>query len=352
MELIDGLSRLALSASSARYKECPVDFEVKTAVQEGKWCWWRPGHSGFPFQIYQALLSIWGGQLSPASLNASDWQDLAANGYQAILAADWLVQKELGRFGQVDEIERLAPRMMPCAWNYDSLYAFSSLGFEDSDTGKTHPCQYSAESEAEIAVIIMELRGSKEHQDLLESARNSEVSSTAALQNFYEFVRRNLGCKDRANPLSSCPEIHLLGMQGLAKLWNRESPLRGLERSFAKVEYDNPRPLQPFRLVVAIYANNRPHYLHQVLDSLKKARGVHDILLVISLDSPCPQSLSLIELIDFCKTRVLFHSKSYLARLCQVRSCDARGFSNRCRFSFILCQIRCSDRTERAKILF
>lgn len=265
MELIDGLSRLALSASSARYKECPVDFEVKTAVQEGKWCWWRPGHSGFPFQIYQALLSIWGGQLSPASLNASDWQDLAANGYQAILAADWLVQKELGRFGQVDEIERLAPRMMPCAWNYDSLYAFSSLGFEDSDTGKTHPCQYSAESEAEIAVIIMELRGSKEHQDLLESARNSEVSSTAALQNFYEFVRRNLGCKDRANPLSSCPEIHLLGMQGLAKLWNRESPLRGLERSFAKVEYDNPRPLQPFRLVVAIYANNRPHYLHQVL---------------------------------------------------------------------------------------
>jgi len=72
----------------------------------------------------------------------------------------------------------------------------------------------------------------------------------------------------------------LLGMQGLAKLWNRESPLRGLERSFAKVEYDNPRPLQPFRLVVAIYANNRPHYLHQVLDSLKKARGVHDILLI------------------------------------------------------------------------
>jgi len=34
---------------------------------------------------------------------------------------------------------------------------------------------------------------------------------------------------------------------------------------------------------------------------------VHDILLVISLDSPCPQSLSLIELIDFCKTRVLIH---------------------------------------------
>jgi hypothetical protein len=265
LELIDGLSKLVLSASTAQYKACPVDFEVRKAAQEGKWCWWRPGHSGFPLQAYQALQALWGGQLSFASLNGSNWQDSAASGYGAVLAADWLVQQELGRFGHVDEIERFAPRMMQCASKNYSLYSWVWHGFHDSGKGKAHPCQHSTAGEAHVRTVISELRNSKEHRDLLKSAESAQVSSSTALQTFCEFVWRNLGCAVRTQPLSSCAELHLLKMQGLARLWNREGSLRGQERSSAKFKHGKPGDLQPIRMVVAIYANNRPRYLEQVL---------------------------------------------------------------------------------------
>jgi hypothetical protein len=106
--------------------------------------------------------------------------------------------------------------------------------------------------------------------------------------------------------------IQALDMPDLASLWNSIGPLLG-GASSRSVEDRNSRPedsafqqdSEDFPVLVAMYANNRPRYLQQVLQGLKRARGVEKILLVVSLDSSYAAPMAVLETVDFCRMRVL-----------------------------------------------
>eukprot|EP00292_Cryptomonas_paramecium_P021562 CAMPEP_0113665108 /NCGR_PEP_ID=MMETSP0038_2-20120614/2115_1 /TAXON_ID=2898 /ORGANISM="Cryptomonas paramecium" /LENGTH=160 /DNA_ID=CAMNT_0000580411 /DNA_START=12 /DNA_END=491 /DNA_ORIENTATION=+ /assembly_acc=CAM_ASM_000170 len=60
-------------------------------------------------------------------------------------------------------------------------------------------------------------------------------------------------------------------------------------------------------MAIAIYVYNRPEYFREVVNSLRRVQGVHDVLLVISTDGLTEGMLSIIESIDFCGARLLLH---------------------------------------------
>ena len=135
-----------------------------------------------------------------------------------------------------------------------------------------------------MQVLHRELRESREFQEALASGEISEATSDLRRRELLDFVKRNLGCNSTSS-LEVCFELEALDMSNLAKLWNRVGPLLGGEKmgnsiirglstrdhrhSPEHVSDDGRTVFQEdsgdFQMIVAIYANNRPHYLQQVL---------------------------------------------------------------------------------------
>ena len=136
-----------------------------------------------------------------------------------------------------------------------------------------------------MQVLRRELQESHEFQEALASGKISEATSYQRRNELLDFVERNLGCNSTSGSLEVCSMLHALDMPNLAKLWNRVGPLLGKEKNgdggLRELSLRNHRQswpgvvsedrmtvsqedLKDFPILVAIYANNRPHYLKQV----------------------------------------------------------------------------------------
>jgi hypothetical protein len=260
--------------------------EVLMAVRE----------KGFPLLAYQSLLAVWGGLMHTSTSSNTSWEHEAMRGSWAIQSIDRLVQEVLGRFARTEEIRELAPRMAR-GWKAEGVFAGSN------DTGRETP---------EFNVLHGELRDSHEFREALTFGENSEATSALRRAELLGFVQHNLDCANSTGVMGDCSMLQALDMPDLARLWNSIGPLLG-GASSRSVEDRNSRPedsafqqdSEEFPVLVAIYANNRPRYLQQVLQGLKRARGVEKILLVVSLNSSYAAPMAVLETDDFCRMRVL-----------------------------------------------
>ena len=63
----------------------------------------------------------------------------------------------------------------------------------------------------------------------------------------------------------------------------------------------NDNKFPPFELVVIVQVHRRTEYLKMLLESLREARDINTVLLVISLDYYDVELFSVVDKIDFCK---------------------------------------------------
>lgn len=56
-----------------------------------------------------------------------------------------------------------------------------------------------------------------------------------------------------------------------------------------------------------MYVYDRPNYLSSVLNALRRVRGIHDVLLIVSLDKPSQEIFDVLLSVDFCTLRIFFH---------------------------------------------
>ena len=127
----------------------------------------------------------------------------------------------------------------------------------------------------EFKVLRRELRDSHEFREALTFGENSEATSALRRAELLEFVQHNLDCANSTGVMGDCSMIQAIDMPDLASLWNSIGPLLG-GASSRSVEDRNSRPedsafqqdSEDFPVLVAMYANNRPRYLQQVLQGL------------------------------------------------------------------------------------
>lgn len=67
-------------------------------------------------------------------------------------------------------------------------------------------------------------------------------------------------------------------------------------------------PLTDDTLVLVVQVHKRDQYLKQLLESLKAARGIENVLLVISHDYYYDDMNALIQTVDFCPVSVILHN--------------------------------------------
>ena len=75
----------------------------------------------------------------------------------------------------------------------------------------------------------------------------------------------------------------------------------------------NDDKFPPFDLVMIIQVHRRTEYLKMLLESLRDARDISEVLLVVSFDYYDEELFSIVEKVDFCKVIItsLHHTTSY-----------------------------------------
>ncbi|KAM4690779.1 alpha-1,6-mannosyl-glycoprotein 2-beta-N-acetylglucosaminyltransferase [Rhinophrynus dorsalis] len=87
-----------------------------------------------------------------------------------------------------------------------------------------------------------------------------------------------------------------LGYRAVVFQWNFDQTIKNLEKI--------KRPLND--VVVVVQVHNRPEFLKQLLESLRKAKGIENILLIFSHDYWSPEINQVIASIDFCQVLQIF----------------------------------------------
>jgi len=92
-------------------------------------------------------------------------------------------------------------------------------------------------------------------------------------------------------------------LRALQEIWNQHSPyiFNKLPTSFSWKGGKN------FFIPIAMYVYDRPNYLSSVLNALRRVRGIHDVLLIVSLDKPSQEIFDVLLSVDFCTLRIFFH---------------------------------------------
>jgi hypothetical protein len=213
------------------------------------------GSRGTPLGLYQRLLTMHLGALplqDPVGAAATRPDELALHAADNVIVA---YETHLGRWPSRDDIAARIPGLL---------------------AGK------------ETAVsLASELLGSGERKQLIDatsSGRGGQGGSRSL--EAARGVVQGLLLKYCTSP--SCPSEAAVRaetrVEALQILWNRHAPVLkrdgGVSYKFAREREE----LQGF-VAIAMYVYNRAHYLKQVLANLRGARGVEDVLLVVSLDA-------------------------------------------------------------------
>ena len=288
------LVQLVEFASLELYQRCHVDNknpkaeETIEALIHGKWCWWRSGEKGFPVLVYNTFLAVRGGLLVIDDLTeGSGWEDVATRGSWAVNLACWLIQDEMGRFAEADEIRALAPRILEMKLQ---------ISFSHSH-GLSQGNKLNSTQETDIEVIShelrKELRESQEFEKAVQSGQTFASLLNEQKKDMIRFVEKNFGCRRHITPFASdCYGIHVKSIRDIATLWNEKGTLLGLrhetEDSLNKILPPSGN-LAKFGLVVVIYANNRPVYLQQVkirfCELSERLQGIFSMLFIRNSDS-------------------------------------------------------------------
>ena len=218
---------------------------------------------GVPAHLYRRLTAMYmskaGGSWDPVSVAKVPVDMRVLNAAQVVDAA---FKEHLGRWaGQADMAQRVT-RVL------DHSLTAKSLGEE--------------------------LRSSGEHRQLVSNTApvtGSSAKLAAAAALLRRLLAEHVCAPGQSRPRDACAHAAATPVHELQRLWNVHAP----------VLLANGRTTEDFAAVrdgltgfvpVGMYVYNRPHYVQQVLANLRAARGVGNVLLVVSLDAATEDMVS------------------------------------------------------------
>ena len=153
------------------------------------------------------------------------------------------------------------------------------------------------------------------HSPQLLDRRGDNATNTSA--------QEGVAVSRQASPASDAVHLDPVPSQkGPDSLQMLHQQLRSLNHKQKVLNADKFPPLSNDGLVLIVQVHKRENYLKQLFESLKKAKGIEKVLLVISHDYYYDDMNAMVESVDFCRVShiidvnivvcYIYHSKSYL----------------------------------------
>lgn len=101
----------------------------------------------------------------------------------------------------------------------------------------------------------------------------------------------------RYNSLAADFEITSGSLLQLEKDWNKFGPIFNKDRFQLEADF----------IPIVAYVYNRPHYFRRVLDALRSVVGIQKTMLIISHDGLNEELVRLVQDIDFCQVKQIYH---------------------------------------------
>ncbi|KAF7690395.1 hypothetical protein HF521_012199 [Silurus meridionalis] len=141
-------------------------------------------------------------------------------------------------------------------------------------------------------------RGNPVFPKEVEAVKKSSISSLAQVTASVTRKPGNDTLPEKQVLLKPLTDNSTLVYRGIVFQINFDQTLRNEEKFKSKRQKDD--------LVVVIQVHNRPEYLRLLVESLRKAKGIENVLLIFSHDFWSPEINSIVSSIDFCLVLQIF----------------------------------------------
>lgn len=132
----------------------------------------------------------------------------------------------------------------------------------------------------------------------VEAVKKSSVSSLAQVTASVTRKPVNDTLPEKTVILKAMPDNSTLVYRGIVFQMNFDQTLRNEEKFNSVHQKDDP--------VIVVQVHNRPEYLRLLIESLRKAKGIENVLLIFSHDFWSPEINNIVSSVDFCLVLQIF----------------------------------------------